>query len=380
MNTNLTYINKLERSTGNSTADVTFNQHYHVARLITTYFLPFICIMGLVCNTLAIITFLQHRLRKYSCSIYLIVRSISDSIFLLNISIIYLSSIFNYEINRMKGICHVLVFMTYVSAFVSVWVVTMVTIENFIRICYPFEAKRMCSTKTAKISICVLVTLAICVYHVSIWISNESCAPSADFVGVTQAFVYIDTVLTLILPSILLTFLIIAIIINILQTHKKRKSFTAKSHLRSVHKLKRHNASPITTVTKMLLAVSLTFFLLNVPSHTIRIKFLISAFVRGTMIISSTEAAIQELAQLLYYSSMAINFFIYLSFGKNFRRVFKKTFLKDQSEDLSDTADKEIRHVTPFADRNVSCEDTCLIEIVNTTQHLLDTAIHCTKV
>ena len=325
------------------------SQHYHISRLVQTYSVPFVCTLGLICNSLAMATFLQKGLRQYSCSVYLTARSTSDSLFLLNLAIIYTCSSFQLNISSIRGVCKVVVFMTYVTGFISVWLVVLVTFENFVRIQYPFDVKRLCTTKNAVIGILGLIFSAFCVNHFSLWISNENCAPTTHFKKITQAFIYIDTALTLVVPTILLTGLIIAILVKIARTREKRESMTLTTlNNRLYTKQKRKNEVQLASVTNMLLATSLTFLILTVPSHIMRIKLLID-YASNAGSPSRTDEAVQGLVQLLYYFSMAVNLFIYLLFGKNFRRIFKKTFSRNNLKDFSTDSDKEIRHVTPFS-------------------------------
>lgn len=328
-----------------------FNQHYHLARMIETYAVPMTCIIGFVGNSLAVKTFLHKSLRHFSCSIYLIVKCVSDTLFLLNLFGIYTSGIFQYNLNMVRNLCHIVIFITYVSGFLSVWTVLLVTTETFIRVRHPFEVKRICTARNAKISIFGLVLTALGIYNVSIWICDKHCSPVSEYSKVTQAFIYVDTLLTLIVPSVLLTIFIIAIVTRMIQTQVRAN---ATNRLMNSNR-SRKTSSKIAIVTKMLLSVSLSFFLLTVTSHIVRIKFLISAFLSGKMELSTTEAAIQTLAQIFYYLSMAVNLFIFVLFGDNFRKVFKITIMRSTSVilNVSDT-DKDKRSLTQRGNDNVA--------------------------
>ena len=74
------------------------NHPYHMFRMIETYFLPLTCVVGLICNTLATKTFLDKKMRKFSCSMYLVTKCMSDSIFLLNMLVIYICCAFSVTI------------------------------------------------------------------------------------------------------------------------------------------------------------------------------------------------------------------------------------------------------------------------------------------
>lgn len=347
-------------STDYSNLEAEFNQPYHLARMIETYFVPITCSIGIVANILAVKTFLHRCLRNYSCSRYLIAKCISDTMFLINLFVIYLGNCFNYDLNTANNICQIVIFITYVSGFISVWTVLLVTIENFIRIRLPFEVKRLCSTRNANISILVLVITSLCIYSFSLWISDKNCNPVPEYSTVTQAFIYIDTLLTLIIPSILLTGLIFAILFKLLNPTRKRSNSEASSRL-VCSNVTRKSKNKVAVVTKMLLSVSLTFFLLTVTSHVVRIKLLISAFVSGKLELSTTEAAIQRIAQLFFYLSMAVNLFIFTAFGDNFRKVFRLTFLNVKQDTINQSNTAVERRPNMYRSRSVQCEENELM-------------------
>ena len=96
--------------------------------------------------------------------------------------------------------------------------------------------------------------------------------------------VYADTIITLVLPTILISVLLVIIVYNgIHMLHRRRvKASMQDPVIRYFNKKKL--ISPLTKVTKMLFVVSLTFFILNVPSHVIRIRLLIGSFIKGETI------------------------------------------------------------------------------------------------
>ena len=59
-------------------------------RNITT---PMICIMGIIANIFTCATFLSSTLRQTSCNVYLAARSLSDTMFLLTLIIVWLDSV-----------------------------------------------------------------------------------------------------------------------------------------------------------------------------------------------------------------------------------------------------------------------------------------------
>lgn len=292
---------------------------------IEKYILPVICILGLIGNTLSTITFSRKQLRNSPCSLYLAIRGISDNGFLLGLFLVWTSSTFDLKLSHVKGVCQVTIFTTYVCGCVSVWLCVFITFENFLLIQSPFSAKRICCKLVTRICVAVLILAAFGIYNTSLWIINEDCYHKPGFSAMTQVLVYTDTLLTLVLPIVIIFCLVSVIsykLTKILHIRRRHSSMMEKiAHVRPIKPI-----IPIAKVTKMLFVVSLVFFLLNVPSHVIRLMLLIGSFTKGHNTASNLQGAIQSVLQLLYYLSFSVNFFVYWIFGSNFRKMFKKTF------------------------------------------------------
>jgi hypothetical protein len=93
-----------------------------------------------------------------------------------------------------------------------------------------------------------------------------------------------------------------------------------------VRNLRRGNGAktenPLAKVTKMLFAVTVTFFCLNLPSHIYRYVKMISSFVDDSKQPhrhSIQEEAIHQTTLLLSYISISTNIIVYIIFGSKFR-------------------------------------------------------------
>jgi len=346
--------------------DKVTEDHLPTFRIIETCFVPLICVVGLICNSLAIKTLMHKNLRAQSSSVFLITKCIADTLFLLNLSVIYISGGVMFPITNVYVVCKCLIFITYVSGFLSVWSVIMVSVENMIRIRFPFDVKRLCTVRYAKICILLTLVVALVVYNVSLWVNNDHCVYIPEFGSFTQALVIVDSLLTLLLPTLLLIVLITAIMYKILLLHKIKIAGSRSTPATRLVGRDRKSSSHIAAVCKMLLAVSLTFFLLSVPSHTVRLYFLINAFVNGETKLTMLQGAIQGTAQLFYYASMALNLFIFIGFGENFRRIFHVviSYKKELSNTQSEMAN-ESRNVVNRCDM----EMVALTSVVDTSRN-----------
>ncbi|KAL4220204.1 7 transmembrane receptor (rhodopsin) [Mactra antiquata] len=320
--------------------------------LVEQYTVPIICLSGFVGNALSSTVFLQKSMRKKACSLYLAVRGISDNGFLLTLFAIWTSSVFELRLSKITGFCQSLIFFTYVFACISVWLVVLVTVENHIRICKPFMVNHICKSMNAKV---IMITLLFCVlmcYNFPFWTMTSECEPYYDYYDFIDGMVYADSIITLLIPTIIMTVLMIAMAMTTIASCKRRRRLSTSS-------IKYTN--PLTKVTTMLLAVTLTFIVLNFPSHIVRLRLMILYLVQGidNIPVLDTSISVQSVTQLFYFLSLAINFVVYYSFGSKFRRTFRDLFRKKGSNRviLTDCYVRRTPYNAQSQPRSISCED-----------------------
>lgn len=303
----------------NVTQSYNTDSYHPITAFIETYTIPVISIFGLIGNTIASLVFLQKKLRNNSCSIFLAARGFSDNGFLSTLIIIWISRTCRLQLGMVNGSCRIIIFLSYVCGCISAWLVVFVTVENYFRICRPFLVSRFCTIKGAKISVVILCINTVGFYNFPFWaMSSDDCVPYDEYQNTVQAFIYIDIVITLILPLICIVLVMSAILCVLLKSYKIRN----RHKLRTTKTVK----SPMAKVTNMLLAVTLTFFCFCLPSHVNRIRLMLSN-TEGTKVYNSLhEEAIQQITLLIYYLSLSTNIIIYTIFGSRFRSVCKSMF------------------------------------------------------
>ena len=290
--------------------------------------LPVICLFGLIGNTLSTMTFMRQSLRRAPCSLYLAARGISDNGFLLSLFMIWVSSTFNLRLSQIRGVCQSIVFITYLCGCVSVWLCVFITFENFLLIHKPFLCRGGASDNVSKICIGILVLVSIGIYHMSLWTVNTDCSHNPEYVTLTEVMVYTDTLLTLVIPTLVIFVLLSVIAYKVLRILHIRRLHSTLIEKLTNGKRPSKQVIPIAKVTKMLFVVSLTFFALNVPSHAIRLRILIETFTKGGTATPMIQRTLQSVFLLMYYLSFSINIIVYATFGSNFRRTFMNTFYR----------------------------------------------------
>ncbi|KAH9512346.1 hypothetical protein Btru_039250 [Bulinus truncatus] len=331
---------------GNSTDNFTFILVLQKIFLVTP---PTICVTAVTGNILAFFVFVSKPLRRTSCSWYLAARSVSDSAFLIGNFLTWLSGTSKLNFFHVEGICQTLVFSGFLFSFLSVWLTVVVTLENYIRICRPFSVQKFCNTLIARNAIIVLVAVGVLLNNYHLWTNEvvpkeyynttlDWCMPQEKIQGFLNVLNIVDTITTLVVPSVLIVVLMVAITFSLIKSLKRQSRLQGVSS-RSTNGdaaggggRARSRSSPQAKVTRMLFAVSFFFILLNGPSHFIRVYRVFlprdtsAASSGGQRTAPSVEEQVQVFCEIIYYLCFAINLVIYLTCGDSFRKQFKETY------------------------------------------------------
>ncbi|KAH9490275.1 hypothetical protein Btru_035325 [Bulinus truncatus] len=361
-----------------------------------TQLLPAICVLGFVANSLSLVVFLQPTLRRLSCSFYLAAKSVADLIFLATVFIIWLVRVDIHVFNT-SGVCQIVVFFSYLTAFVSIWLAVALTVENLLCVWKPWFVQRTCSAASACALTLVISVLGIGVYQFSLWNNGvgyksssdqptmtlsgiqplmgvdpgdnstsasydhisgapaaqvlradpseplTSPAPDSDNNGSTFASpqeracmqleefkhliimtTYVDTIITIFIPIIILAVTNCAI--AVIAVRSARRSRTLRKE-KAVYQLPGEQGPPGASkrtstsaslekqASKFLFLVSVTLLVFHAPVHIVRLKMIL---INQTYL----DIFLQRIFETLYYTHYAISFFVYLVYGSNFRRVF----------------------------------------------------------
>ncbi|XP_041353302.1 B1 bradykinin receptor-like [Gigantopelta aegis] len=306
------------------------NPAYVVMRRIQTVLIPVVCVVGMIGNILASGTFLNPVLRNTSCCLYLAAKSIGDMGFLLSLFVIWLYRI-RVPFLLFEGVCHVTVFLTYVCGFLSVWFVVIITCENFIRISQHSKIPTFCTRKTALLVITCFVCFSLVFYSFSLWTTGvvsmgmtSHCTSLDRFSDLLSVMTYVDTTITLLLPSFIVVFFVLAIMLSAFKAFKRRQRLGGIGQPR---RRRCRYQTPEGEVTKFLFALSLIFFLLHTPSHAIRIKLIVSHYL-GNIQPTLVDLILQRIFELLLSLNFSVNCLLCYIFGDNFRKVFRQMYMK----------------------------------------------------
>ena len=319
------------------------------------YVVPIIIVTGLFGNTISFVVFMASPLKRISTSVYLAALAFSDTGFLVCLGVGWLESL-GLRFFHTQGICQMTVYTSFVFSFTSIWFVNAFTTEMYIAVFHPRKSPRLCTPATARKFVAGLTLLSVAIYVYVFWIAKLADTSFADAkvclivpedAKSGMILSVVDTILTLVIPFTMIIFMITRLLIHITRfykTNEEQNSFTSPicesivtdfspttpTLSRNVSML---SATPSTQqgidaqkkLMRMLIVTVIVFLVLNLPSHAIKVQFLIrSHFIEAT-VFTETEGLIQVIFQILYYINFSINFLLYSVCGKSFRNALLRT-------------------------------------------------------
>lgn len=325
---------------------------------------PVIVIVGIISNMLSVLVFTTTHLRLQSSSVYLTSLAISDSGYLLALFIAWFGWIDIHLFHR-NFWCQAVVYVTYVCSCISVWNVASFTIERYIVVCHPFKRVMLCNVRSSLIVVSSEAIFALLFYGFSLYTSrvgpDNMCTTPIELLSFVEMMVYIDTVITLIIPSLIIVLLNIKLFFTVYRLLRQPEttctelsqpgamstvagsSSGSSRYSNSSHKWTggcfgvqrgplstsaseaqsggstRYKPCPQVRTTRMLLIVSTVFVLLMLPSHAFRIHAFVAALVAPDYHPTASVLRCQELLHFLYYMNFAMTFFLYTGSRKAFR-------------------------------------------------------------
>ena len=189
---------------------------------INTFGIPVIIFVGLIGNSLSLAIFLGSHLKIQSSIVYLVFLNASDNLFLLCLGLgVWLGWIRVYLIHK-DGWCQIIVYLTYVSSFLSTWIVVCFTVERFIVVFYPLKRHILCSRSrairvglgfTGASFLGYLFILGMTGMHQNN--SRQLCMTYPHMEQAMRVMSTVDSVITLAIPSLAIVLLNLLILIKI---------------------------------------------------------------------------------------------------------------------------------------------------------------------
>ncbi len=212
--------------------------------------------------------------------------------------------------------CQLTQYISYVSSYSSVWILTGMTIEKTFNILSPLKAKNICTVKSAKIVCISIIAFWACAYSFLIFTikKHEDGGKSYcqfDFDRVPQNFSHFYTIIDVfiysLLPSTLILIANITIVVKVIQAKYH-------SNVQSMNTLSKVSV----TTTIMLVTISVAFITLTLPSCVIFILYHLGKI---------TNDKIVSMAAIPYLMNHSINAALLTLVAPKFREEMKKFFM-----------------------------------------------------
>lgn len=234
-------------------------------------------------------------------------------------------------------------------SFLSVWLIVCITVENYIVTFHLSHAVRYCTVVRAKIVITCLVLYAVFLYSGQFWTTsvvelNENytiCTEVKKYEQLNRIFSFWDTITTVVLPIIITTTLIIAILTKNLCMAKR-----IDGRNNSIYRRLSKKQKSLVRITRVLLAISLTFVILSGPSHANKLRHLIKIELSGERMFTLSDRILQQIFQIIYYLSSCLNIIYYLIWSHNFRNETKRLLYIKTNSSRRSSRGIELRSAT----------------------------------
>ena len=317
---------------------------YRVEKIILLYIPPLLFIIGMCGNSLSLFILLSKSLRRQTTNIFYAALAFVDSIVLcVGLARIWFGEITGVHIEReSSSLCKAVSMITFSSSQLSSWLIIAVTIIRYIAVSSPHKAVRYCNRRLAKRIIMSLATVIILMNLHFVWTvqiqengHGESKVTTCDASKHTIYFVHIvwpwiDTVMSVLAPFILIASFNALIVINTIRATKFRRN--SLSMPTNNNKFAKRSDIKITVT---LLAVSFSFILTTLPMAVVMLlqtKWMNDVHDPSvTMQVISRRRMIRTIAEMLMYLNHSVNFFLYCTVGQNFRDQLSRTLCKTSS-------------------------------------------------
>ncbi|XP_048730695.1 neurotensin receptor type 1-like isoform X2 [Ostrea edulis] len=309
------------------------------ARIFYSYFTPGILIVGFLGNLLSLYVFLSRNMRGLSASTYLAALSTSDLLTLmfyvtvewLRRGLLYLRPEIKLTFIDVDGFCQFQLYMSYMSRFLSAWLVVAFTGERYIGVCHPLKRRNICTKSgTRRIVGSIFVISAVVVLYKpilsAVFVSSDGkhyCTTERDYNFVSFILDSIYAVLITLVPFIIISVLNILIMRRLIIRNKRKrecKIITEESIIRL-------------EFTIILLAISFCFIGLNIPFFAVWLRnFLHSKYISNVDVLELYThnfefwQGVLYITRSIFYINYCINFFLYSITGAYFRREVKMLF------------------------------------------------------
>ncbi|CAF1474552.1 unnamed protein product [Adineta ricciae] len=300
----------------------------------TDQIIPILLILfGSFGNVFNIIIFTRRELRTNPCSLYFLIGSINDC-FVIGFGLLtrYLADNWDIDLSIVNNtFCKIRSFLTYPSLDFALWSVVLASIDRYLSSSPIVRFRRLSNLSIArKATLITIIVIYLSYTHTLVFYQKILTSNGISCTIISRGYFLFLTlfgsIISYILPIILMSIFGILMIYNVQNTHR---------HLNLHNRRLRSNDRQL---SKMLLIQVLITIIISTPYHVITFYNTI-AIITLKYRLSSTEFTIfkflRNLSRYLIYTNSVHNFYIYTITSSKFREEFqrclqhgKKAFIK----------------------------------------------------
>ena len=294
---------------------------------LVLYGAPCIIILGTIGNILTIIVMRQKTMQTTSSSLYFIVLAVTDTL------ILYVG-LFRHWLREFQGLdirllsvetCKLHVFLVYLLADFSSWILVAVTAQRVIAVYSPFKIATLYTTKRIIVGLLIILLILVLINLHLFW-GIDYMYVDDERVGTTckytleeswtlwvETWQWVNSAIYCFLPFSIFLISYLVIIWKLLMAKKLRTNEMRVSN--------NDQGVRVSNSTAMFFAITFTFLVLTSPIEIVLVGYN-EFFPNDNLDTLSRFQLTWAIVNLLTSSNNAINFFLYCLSGKKFRDAF----------------------------------------------------------
>ena len=291
---------------------------------------PIILSLGTAGNILIIIVLRRMGTESSTMPLFFTALAASDlALLYVGIFPVWLENQFGFALTSThSAVCKVNYWTFFSLGWLSSWLLVAMTIQRAMSVVWPHRVKQACTHQQAHATIAILVTVLFGIninllFGVDISQELGRCFFTDSYLRqFLDVYIWIDLMLSSILPFGLLLCSNSVLIWKVLQSVRAARANLTGIQAEQVNARQKKFSS----MTVMLIVASGAFIILTGPINAVS---LVTYFTEDTAAENDRTKSMPfliALANLLWYTNSAVNFFLYMLTGSRFRQEFKKVF------------------------------------------------------
>ena len=327
--------------------DSYLNTWHHKLRI---YSLIVFTLIGTIGNMLSFAVFIKSKLRRTSHGAYLIALAWVDTTILILELLLRTNNLSQSDIS-----CKIFYYIRNTLKMLEAFLVVSLCADRFISLRFPFQSNRWANLKVAAVSIVVQTTVACCLCGYTLGhmvLFGDYCNYTDD-----HKYIYLYTELAI---STIVGEGITGLVVIVLAVYITMTLSMLRQRARRQSGNRAPNSMIESEVTKMTIAIAVTFSLFRLPYSILYTTNFIRHYIIQFNYTSATQQMLQKAVDVTYaiaQMNFCVNFVIYLIFWGAFRKkLARMLFCGKKDEVRRQSSSRRLTESTGFDDKMADTE------------------------